>query len=81
MFGRFSLRRGAKTTERRPLRLNDRRKGVIFGERAILSGRCIAMTNETDGYGQLILQYGALAALVVIGCLVAIGIGASVMGV
>lgn len=54
---------------------------MIFGERAILSGRCIAMTNETDGYGQLILQYGALAALVVIGCLVAIGIGASVMGV
>jgi hypothetical protein len=39
------------------------------------------MTNENDGYGQLILQWGALAALIVIGCLVAIGIGASVMGV
>jgi hypothetical protein len=54
---------------------------MIFEERAALSGRSFAMSNETDGYGQAILQWGALAALIVIGCLVAIGIGASIMGV
>ena len=39
------------------------------------------MTNDTDGYGQLILQWGALVALVVIGCLFAIGIGAAIVNV